>query len=222
MKTKRRFTLIELLVVIAIIAILAAMLLPALQQAKRKVQSVSCMNNLKQLNLLMCNYADDYKGYMLPAIGPNRETWFNGMLVGKLGYMKDNTLKKLLRCPADTAPFTWGSYGLNDETGNYYSASGPMPRKVSTVKEPGKFFTWADGKTSTGTFVFPPYPSPLSRMGDTWMIFQIRAGEWFSFGYDRHIAYKAQFLFWDGTVKAYRQNEVYTVAHILENHTWFY
>lgn len=54
------FTLIELLVVIAIIALLAAILFPVFGRARENARRSSCQSNLKQLGLVMLQYAGDY------------------------------------------------------------------------------------------------------------------------------------------------------------------
>ena len=54
------FTLTEILIVIFIMSIGAAMLLPALAQARKKAGAAVCINNLKQPLAMIQMYSIDY------------------------------------------------------------------------------------------------------------------------------------------------------------------
>ena len=80
-KRGQNFTLIELLIVIAIIAILASMLLPALNQAREKAKSTTCVNNLKQCSSANLTYANDFSDLILLRSNNAREDSWGGILL---------------------------------------------------------------------------------------------------------------------------------------------
>ena len=116
MKTVK-FTLIELLVVIAIIAILAAILLPALQQARARAQSTKCAGNLKQLGNVAQMYTDDNNGIWCGI--HSRATslsWLGRMIKGKYiqgpsdDYLDYKGIGKFTVCPLAKVAENGGQY----------------------------------------------------------------------------------------------------------------
>ena len=163
---KKTFTLIELLVVIAIIAILAAMLLPALNQAREKANAAHCVSNQKQIAQSLMFYVDGNDDFypLYYDQGTVPENWVYKLFAGKYAtsgavfFCKSHTLTgangfrppQFIADPLNYKTPSNLSYGYNHEyLGSSYRISSDANRmkmgtKTTKIKTPSSTIMLVD------------------------------------------------------------------------------
>jgi len=155
-KAHRIFTLIELLVVIAIIAILAGMLLPALNAARTKARTTSCINLQKQLATSLLAYAVDSNGLIPGFAGVSSWLHWYSILQKQSSELKGEP-GKTATCPEY---YAWKG-GVTDAT-TTYSVRGGIINGMTPIKiykqSSSKILMLAEGWRVQGSWNCP-YPT---------------------------------------------------------------
>lgn len=224
------FTLVELLVVIAILSLLAALLSPALRQAKDTAYGAVCLSNLRQIHIASLSYAADNNDLLYPVFtdaygqGAYNSSWLN--ILGKSLYgtnfsarssnVQELPAAKIFYCPRKRATEKMAGLGYLDNAKEFsYGANGAYGNGYQGLK----YYDSPDSAYDRGTYAsLAQFAADTLLVGDcasenSPLLFQggsINPSlpiDDVRFGWARHNG--ANFLFVDGHVQRFKPGEAF-------------
>jgi prepilin-type N-terminal cleavage/methylation domain-containing protein/prepilin-type processing-associated H-X9-DG protein len=186
MRKARAFTLVELLIVVGIIAVLIAVLLPALNAARKQANQTKCLNNMREVGLCLQMYVGENKTW-LPPLSPNDAqapgaaaapsaaegttdfgqqavyAYYPNFLGSLVPYTRGNIA--VFKCPTIEYPqgfFPSDPYYLPDAASDttYLGNAAVMGRKISMIKKSAEIAYLQEQPYRWGAAIYRPMRSP--------------------------------------------------------------
>jgi prepilin-type N-terminal cleavage/methylation domain-containing protein/prepilin-type processing-associated H-X9-DG protein len=219
----RGFTLVELLVVIAVIAILAGVLLPVLSKGKARVQTIDCIDHLRQLQLCWHMYAHDNDNVMTPnnfvylvspgstnsVAGDTNVSWCRSLAPFDTNPISDtnsllfyyNQNPAIYHCPADTSTVNGRPDLLRNRSFN-------MSNCINCKIDPNHFVKETEIRAPADLFVF--IDTDADEITDpTFGVLPVHdyfQNYWLDIPADRHNTRSCNLTFADGHVETWKWN----------------
>jgi prepilin-type N-terminal cleavage/methylation domain-containing protein/prepilin-type processing-associated H-X9-DG protein len=137
------FTLVEMLVVLAVIAVLGGLVTGGVASAKKRVRTIECVNNMRQIGLAVALYCHDHDE-TFPQSQHQHNSW--------VGALETNSGRRAVyRCPVDPDKTRVYSFAINDYvTKNPYGASSLDYSSRSSIARPSDTMMFAEARTDMG------------------------------------------------------------------------